>query len=222
MVGVVLVSHPRPPPTYPISLPLSQILKSNMKEELAGLKSSYTISDLVRTPVIRHIFFCLSIVWWGWARMGKSGGEEEEQDEGGRGEGVEEWRGGWRAGGMDDWRDGWKDGWMVQGWMVGWKGRWTDGWRVGRMYGWLIGKTDSWTISESSHPTVAQPSSPPSEFPALSHAMVTSQGRSPTSRPLPLSALLQVLHQFLLLRAGHGSAKLWCQHLPHPGDFRRR
>ncbi|XP_068521582.1 solute carrier family 22 member 6-A-like isoform X1 [Anas acuta] len=39
-------------------------LRSNMKEELAGLKSSYTISDLVRTPVIRHIFFCLSIVWF--------------------------------------------------------------------------------------------------------------------------------------------------------------
>ncbi|NXN22471.1 S226A protein, partial [Nycticryphes semicollaris] len=52
---------PRPPSTSPIS---SQILKSNMKEELAGLKSSYTISDLVRTPVIRHIFFCLSIVWF--------------------------------------------------------------------------------------------------------------------------------------------------------------
>ncbi|XP_075583245.1 LOW QUALITY PROTEIN: solute carrier family 22 member 6-A-like [Pelecanus crispus] len=41
-----------------------EILRSNMKEELAGLKSSYTISDLVRTPVIRHIFFCLSIVWF--------------------------------------------------------------------------------------------------------------------------------------------------------------
>ncbi|XP_009079651.1 PREDICTED: solute carrier family 22 member 6-A-like, partial [Acanthisitta chloris] len=41
-----------------------EILKSNMKEELAALKSSYTISDLVRTPVIRHIFFCLSIVWF--------------------------------------------------------------------------------------------------------------------------------------------------------------
>ncbi|XP_040399644.1 solute carrier family 22 member 6-A-like isoform X2 [Cygnus olor] len=39
-------------------------LRSNMKEELAGLKSSYTVSDLVRTPVIRHIFFCLSIVWF--------------------------------------------------------------------------------------------------------------------------------------------------------------
>ncbi|NXR40576.1 S226A protein, partial [Zosterops hypoxanthus] len=42
-----------------------EMLKSNMKEELAALKSSYTVSDLVRTPVIRHIFFCLSIVWWG-------------------------------------------------------------------------------------------------------------------------------------------------------------
>ncbi|XP_010299506.2 LOW QUALITY PROTEIN: solute carrier family 22 member 6-A-like [Balearica regulorum gibbericeps] len=41
-----------------------EILRSNMKEELDGLKSSYTISDLVRTPVIRHIFFCLSIVWF--------------------------------------------------------------------------------------------------------------------------------------------------------------
>ncbi|TRZ10037.1 hypothetical protein HGM15179_017074 [Zosterops borbonicus] len=41
-----------------------EMLKSNMKEELAALKSSYTISDLVRTPVIRHIFFCLSIVWF--------------------------------------------------------------------------------------------------------------------------------------------------------------
>ncbi|XP_008940004.1 PREDICTED: solute carrier family 22 member 6-A-like, partial [Merops nubicus] len=39
-----------------------EILRSNMKEELAGLKSSYSISDLVRTPVIRHIFFCLSVV----------------------------------------------------------------------------------------------------------------------------------------------------------------
>ncbi|XP_063038570.1 solute carrier family 22 member 6-A-like [Melospiza melodia melodia] len=41
-----------------------EMLKSNMKEELAALKSSYTVSDLVRTPVIRHIFFCLSIVWF--------------------------------------------------------------------------------------------------------------------------------------------------------------
>uniref|UniRef100_A0A8C3U6P4 Solute carrier family 22 member 8 n=1 Tax=Catharus ustulatus TaxID=91951 RepID=A0A8C3U6P4_CATUS len=39
-------------------------VESNMKEELAALKSSYTVSDLVRTPVIRHIFFCLSIVWF--------------------------------------------------------------------------------------------------------------------------------------------------------------
>lgn len=131
MVGVVLVSHPHPPPTSPISLPLSQILKSNMKEELAGLKSSYTISDLVRTPVIRHIFLCLSIVWWGWAGLGKSGGDEEEE-EGGRGEGVEEWRGGWRAGGMDGWRDGWKDGWMV-GWFK-------DGWLDGRVDGQMVGE----------------------------------------------------------------------------------
>nr|XP_021156918.1 solute carrier family 22 member 6-A [Columba livia] len=41
-----------------------EILRSSMKEELAALKSSYTVSDLVRTPVIRHIFFCLSIVWF--------------------------------------------------------------------------------------------------------------------------------------------------------------
>ncbi|XP_057281356.1 solute carrier family 22 member 6-A-like [Pezoporus wallicus] len=41
-----------------------EILRSHMKEELAGLKASYTISDLVRTPVIRRIFFCLSIVWF--------------------------------------------------------------------------------------------------------------------------------------------------------------
>ncbi|NXX01428.1 S226A protein, partial [Larus smithsonianus] len=51
-------------PTHLSHFSVSQILKSNMKEELAGLKSSYTISDLVRTPVIRHIFFCLSIVWF--------------------------------------------------------------------------------------------------------------------------------------------------------------
>ncbi|XP_053908533.1 solute carrier family 22 member 6-A [Cuculus canorus] len=41
-----------------------EILKANMKEELAGLKASYSVSDLVRTPVIRHIFLCLSIVWF--------------------------------------------------------------------------------------------------------------------------------------------------------------
>ncbi|XP_071588811.1 solute carrier family 22 member 6-A-like isoform X1 [Heliangelus exortis] len=41
-----------------------EILKENMKGELAGLKSSYAFSDLVRTPVIRHIFFCLSVVWF--------------------------------------------------------------------------------------------------------------------------------------------------------------
>uniref|UniRef100_A0A8V5GQH0 Uncharacterized protein n=1 Tax=Melopsittacus undulatus TaxID=13146 RepID=A0A8V5GQH0_MELUD len=41
-----------------------EILRSHMKEELAGLKASYSISDLVRTPVIRRIFCCLSIVWF--------------------------------------------------------------------------------------------------------------------------------------------------------------
>ncbi|NXV07740.1 S226A protein, partial [Cettia cetti] len=51
-------------PPQPLPCPFSQMLKSNMKEELAALKSSYTVSDLVRTPVIRHIFFCLSIVWF--------------------------------------------------------------------------------------------------------------------------------------------------------------
>ncbi|XP_068779739.1 solute carrier family 22 member 6-A-like isoform X2 [Struthio camelus] len=42
----------------------AEILKSNMQNELATMKSSYTISDLVRTPAIRRIFFCLSIVWF--------------------------------------------------------------------------------------------------------------------------------------------------------------
>lgn len=77
------------------------MLKSNMKEELAALKSSYTVSDLVRTPVIRHIFFCLSVVWWGWGRGGRA--------EGGAG----------RDGQMDRWTQGWSESWM--------KGR-TDTW----------------------------------------------------------------------------------------------
>ncbi|XP_067170859.1 solute carrier family 22 member 6-A-like [Apteryx mantelli] len=42
----------------------AEILKSNMQKELACMKSSYTVSDLVRTPAIRRIFFCLSIVWF--------------------------------------------------------------------------------------------------------------------------------------------------------------
>ncbi|XP_019352533.1 solute carrier family 22 member 6-A [Alligator mississippiensis] len=41
-----------------------EILKSNMEKELSTVKSSYTISDLVRTPAVRRIFCCLSIVWF--------------------------------------------------------------------------------------------------------------------------------------------------------------
>ncbi|XP_061461744.1 solute carrier family 22 member 6-A-like isoform X2 [Rhineura floridana] len=39
-------------------------LLSNMEKELSTAKSSYTISDLVRTPTIRRIFCCLSMVWF--------------------------------------------------------------------------------------------------------------------------------------------------------------
>ncbi|XP_065409069.1 solute carrier family 22 member 6-A-like [Chrysemys picta bellii] len=42
----------------------TEILKSKMQKELSTVKSSYTISDLVRTPAIRRIFCCLSIVWF--------------------------------------------------------------------------------------------------------------------------------------------------------------
>ncbi|XP_064359234.1 solute carrier family 22 member 6-A-like [Dromaius novaehollandiae] len=42
----------------------AEILKADMQKELAGMKSSYTVSDLVRTPAIRRIFLCLSIVWF--------------------------------------------------------------------------------------------------------------------------------------------------------------
>ncbi|XP_066466308.1 solute carrier family 22 member 6-A-like [Tiliqua scincoides] len=42
----------------------AEILLSNMESELASVKASYTISDLVRTPAIRHIFCCLSVVWF--------------------------------------------------------------------------------------------------------------------------------------------------------------
>nr|XP_025033966.1 solute carrier family 22 member 6-A-like isoform X2 [Pelodiscus sinensis] len=42
----------------------TEILKSNMQKELSTVKSSYTVSDLVRTPAIRHIFCCLSVVWF--------------------------------------------------------------------------------------------------------------------------------------------------------------
>lgn len=41
-----------------------EILKSNMQKELAAVKSSYTIADLVRTPALRKISFCLSFAWF--------------------------------------------------------------------------------------------------------------------------------------------------------------
>nr|XP_060614169.1 solute carrier family 22 member 6-A-like [Anolis sagrei ordinatus] len=42
----------------------AEILLLNMEKELAVTKASYTISDLVRTPTIRRIFCCLSVVWF--------------------------------------------------------------------------------------------------------------------------------------------------------------
>ncbi|XP_028566814.2 solute carrier family 22 member 6-A-like [Podarcis muralis] len=42
----------------------TEVLLSNMEKELSTAKASYTISDLVRTPAIRRIFCCLSIVWF--------------------------------------------------------------------------------------------------------------------------------------------------------------
>uniref|UniRef100_A0A8D0G615 Major facilitator superfamily (MFS) profile domain-containing protein n=1 Tax=Sphenodon punctatus TaxID=8508 RepID=A0A8D0G615_SPHPU len=42
----------------------TQVLMYNMEKELATVKSSYTVSDLVRTPAIRRIFCCLSVVWF--------------------------------------------------------------------------------------------------------------------------------------------------------------
>uniref|UniRef100_A0A8C6X402 Major facilitator superfamily (MFS) profile domain-containing protein n=1 Tax=Naja naja TaxID=35670 RepID=A0A8C6X402_NAJNA len=42
----------------------TEVLLSSMEKELSSCKSRYTISDLVRTPTIRRIFFCLSMVWF--------------------------------------------------------------------------------------------------------------------------------------------------------------
>ncbi|EMP25795.1 Solute carrier family 22 member 6-A [Chelonia mydas] len=42
----------------------TEILNSKMQKELSTVKSSYTVSDLVRTPAIRRIFCCLSVVWF--------------------------------------------------------------------------------------------------------------------------------------------------------------
>ncbi|XP_044304655.1 solute carrier family 22 member 6-A-like [Varanus komodoensis] len=41
-----------------------EVLLSSMEKELSTTKSSYTICDLVRTPVIRRIFCCISVVWF--------------------------------------------------------------------------------------------------------------------------------------------------------------
>ncbi|XP_007440247.1 solute carrier family 22 member 6-A-like isoform X1 [Python bivittatus] len=42
----------------------TEVLLSSMEKELSSCKSTYTISDLVRTPTIRRIFCCLSMVWF--------------------------------------------------------------------------------------------------------------------------------------------------------------
>ncbi|XP_065407188.1 solute carrier family 22 member 6-B-like [Chrysemys picta bellii] len=42
----------------------TEVLRSNMQKEIASAKSSYTFIDLVRTPVVRRISFCLSFVWF--------------------------------------------------------------------------------------------------------------------------------------------------------------
>ncbi|KAJ7307412.1 hypothetical protein JRQ81_009429 [Phrynocephalus forsythii] len=42
----------------------TEVLLTNMEKELSTTKASYTVSDLVRTPAIRRIFCCLSVVWF--------------------------------------------------------------------------------------------------------------------------------------------------------------
>ncbi|XP_015272340.1 PREDICTED: solute carrier family 22 member 6-A-like, partial [Gekko japonicus] len=42
----------------------TEVLLSNMEKELSSTKSSYTLSDLVRTPAIRRISCCLCLVWF--------------------------------------------------------------------------------------------------------------------------------------------------------------
>nr|XP_005314845.1 solute carrier family 22 member 6-B-like [Chrysemys picta bellii] len=42
----------------------TEVLRSNMQKETASAKSSYTFIDLVRTPVVRRISFCLCFVWF--------------------------------------------------------------------------------------------------------------------------------------------------------------
>nr|XP_033811623.1 solute carrier family 22 member 6-A-like [Geotrypetes seraphini] len=41
-----------------------EVLKSNMKKEVAASEFTYSAVDLVRTAIIRRISFCLSLVWF--------------------------------------------------------------------------------------------------------------------------------------------------------------
>ncbi|KAJ1105733.1 hypothetical protein NDU88_003138 [Pleurodeles waltl] len=41
-----------------------EIVKCNMEKDLTSTKSTYTVIDLVRTPTIRRITVCLSMVWF--------------------------------------------------------------------------------------------------------------------------------------------------------------
>nr|XP_005314877.1 solute carrier family 22 member 6-A-like [Chrysemys picta bellii] len=41
-----------------------EVLRSNMQKGIASAKSSHTFFDLVRTPVVRRISFCLCFVWF--------------------------------------------------------------------------------------------------------------------------------------------------------------
>uniref|UniRef100_A0A8C3F1Z0 Major facilitator superfamily (MFS) profile domain-containing protein n=1 Tax=Chrysemys picta bellii TaxID=8478 RepID=A0A8C3F1Z0_CHRPI len=43
---------------------LQRVLRSNMQKETTSAKSSYTFIDMVRTPVLRRISFCLCFVWF--------------------------------------------------------------------------------------------------------------------------------------------------------------
>ncbi|XP_078516576.1 solute carrier family 22 member 6-A-like [Lissotriton helveticus] len=44
-----------------------EMLKSSMQKELAAQKTSYSVLDIVRTPMLRRISFCLGLVWFSTA-----------------------------------------------------------------------------------------------------------------------------------------------------------
>ncbi|NXK00742.1 S226B protein, partial [Corythaixoides concolor] len=44
-----------------------EVLRSYMQKEMASAKSHHTLLDLVRTPVVRRISFCLCFVWYAWS-----------------------------------------------------------------------------------------------------------------------------------------------------------